>query len=74
MKVELRKCGESLTFALPPELVSELHWEPGDICECHIEADGLRIVRTETAHDHVMKIAREVMDEYRDVFEALAKS
>jgi antitoxin component of MazEF toxin-antitoxin module len=74
MKIELRKCGENLTLALPPELVSDLHWELGDICECHLEADGLRIVRTETAHEHVMKIAREVMDEYREVFEALAKS
>ena len=74
MKIELRKCGENLTLALPPELVSELHWEPGDICECHIEADGLRIVRTETAHDRAMKIAREVMDEYHDVFATLAKS
>jgi antitoxin component of MazEF toxin-antitoxin module len=74
MKVELRKWGENLTLVLPPELVSGLHWEAGDICECHIEADGLRIVRTETAHDHAMKIAREVMDEYHEVFTALAKS
>jgi antitoxin component of MazEF toxin-antitoxin module len=74
MKIEIRKCGHNLTVALPPELVSELRWEPGDVCECQIEADGLRIVRTETAHEHVMKIADEVMDEYREVFETLAKS
>jgi len=27
-----------------------------------------------TAHDYAMKIARECMDEYRETFEALAKS
>jgi len=74
MKIELRKCGENLMLALPPELVSDLHWELGDICECHVDADGLRIVRTETARDRAMKIAREAMDKYHDVFTGLAKS
>jgi len=74
MKIELRKCGENLTLALPPELVSDLHWELGDTCECHVEADSLRIVRTETARDRAMKIAREAMDKYHDVFTGLAKS
>ena len=44
MKVELRKCGESLTIAIPSELVSELNRGPGDTCECFIAAYGLRIV------------------------------
>lgn len=74
MKVELRKCGENLMLLIPGELVSELHWQPGDACECFIEAYGLRIVRTETDYERAMKIAREVMDEYHDVFVALAKS
>jgi hypothetical protein len=74
MKVELRKCCEALLAALPADLVAQLEWHAGDICECEIVDGGIKVVRTETAHDRTMKIARDVMDEYHDAFVALAKT
>jgi antitoxin component of MazEF toxin-antitoxin module len=74
MKTELRQCGDRLVLLLPLELVSELGWEQGDVCECRIEADGLRIVRIETAFDRTMEIARKAMEEYKETLATLAKS
>jgi len=54
--------------------VSRLGWEPDDFCEGEVNGDELRIVRTETKHASAMKIARQMMEEYRETFEKLAKS
>jgi hypothetical protein len=73
-KIKLQKSDGEITLALPADLVTSLDWKQGDICECVIESGGLRITRIESAHDRAMKIADEVMEEYREVFEALAKT
>ena len=74
MKLQIHKANGDLVFLVPAESVSSLGWQAGDVCECHCEVDSIRIVRTETKHDRAMQIADEVMDEYREVFENLAKS
>jgi len=74
MKLKIRKVNGDLVFLVPAESLSSLGWQAGDVCECRCELDSLRIVRTETKHDRAMQIADEVMDEYREVFENLAKS
>jgi hypothetical protein len=74
MKLKIRKANGHLVFLVPAESASSPGWKAGDVCECHLELDSIRIVRTETKHDRAMKIADEIMDEYREVFERLAKS
>jgi hypothetical protein len=73
-KVKLQSCDGKITLPLPADVEASLEWKPGDVCECIVESGGLRVVRIETAHDRAMKIAEEIMDEYREVFEALAKT
>ena len=74
METQIRKCKEGLSIILPDNLVAQLGWEHGDILSAAITAGSATITRTMTAHDHAMKIAHEMMDEYRETFEALAKS
>ena len=74
MKLKIRKTNGDLVFLVPAESVSNLGWKAGGICECDVEGEGIRIVRIETTHDRAMKIAEQVMDEYHEVFEKLAKS
>jgi antitoxin component of MazEF toxin-antitoxin module len=74
MEIQIRKCEKGLSIVLPENLVSQLGWGHGDILSAEVIANGATLTRAMTAHDHAMKIAREVMHEYRDTFEALAKS
>ena len=74
MELKIRRCGENLIILLPEELVAKFGWDVGDILSGEISANGVTIVRTMTAHDHAMNIAREAMDEYRETFVSLAKS
>jgi antitoxin component of MazEF toxin-antitoxin module len=74
MTSQIRKLGEKLIVALPPDLLARLGWDVGDVLSAEILEDGIKFTRTKTAHDHAMEIARDVMDEYRETFEALAKS
>jgi hypothetical protein len=39
-----------------------------------MDADGVKIVRTETAHDRGVRIAKDAMREYHVALEQLAKS
>jgi hypothetical protein len=74
MKMQVTKCKDNLTLVLPKEVVTELGWGDGDIVD--VTASGARLLaeRVMTNHDHSMQIARRLMDEYRETFEALAKS
>ena len=74
MKLEIRKVGDETVLALPAEIVSQLGWEPGDVCEGQLEGDRLSIIRTETNHDRAMRIARKGMEIYRATLDKLAKS
>jgi antitoxin component of MazEF toxin-antitoxin module len=74
MKMQVAKCKDSLFLVLPNEVVAELGWGHGDIVD--VSASGARLLaeRVMTSHEHTMQIAREVMNKYRETFEALAKS
>lgn len=74
MKLQLRRIGEQLVCVLPDEAVARLGWGSGDIVDLSVDENSLKIVRTQTAHDHAMDIAHKVMDEYHSVFETLAKT
>ena len=73
-KIEIEKCGDRLFMTLPADAVAQLGWGHGDILEAQIIEDSFRIHRTKTAHDYALELARKAMDEYRETFEALAKS
>jgi bifunctional DNA-binding transcriptional regulator/antitoxin component of YhaV-PrlF toxin-antitoxin module len=74
MKLEIRKVGDDTVIVVPAEVASELGWDPGDVCEGEVHGDVLRVVRTETKHAGAMRIALQIMEEYRETFEKLAKS
>jgi bifunctional DNA-binding transcriptional regulator/antitoxin component of YhaV-PrlF toxin-antitoxin module len=74
MKLEIRKVADDIVIVVPTEIASRLGWEAGDVCECEVHGDELRIVRTETKHARAMKIARRGMEKYHSTFEKLAKS
>jgi len=74
MESKIQKCGDKLVMVLPDECVAKLAWGVGDILALTAENGTLAILRTQSAHDHAMGFARRAMDEYRPVFEALAKS
>ena len=74
MQSNLRRCEDKLLIDLPAELSNKLGWSDGDILNVELADDGLKITRAMTAFDHVMEIAREGMEEYREALEILAKS
>ncbi len=74
MQIEIIKSGNDLLVVIPEEISGQLQWQQGDILKAEVAGDGLTLVRTETAHDRAMEIARAVMTEYHDLFVKLAKS
>jgi putative addiction module antidote len=74
MKGTLRKDGDDFVVVLPADVVERLAWESGDAVEVSVNGTEVRIVRSKTEHDRAMEIAEQVMDEYREVFETLAKT
>jgi hypothetical protein len=74
MKLKLTKIAGHHVFVLPADLIAKSGWKHGDIFQASVEGDALRLARTQDVHDPVMEIAEQVMEEYRETFEALAKS
>jgi antitoxin component of MazEF toxin-antitoxin module len=74
MKIRVRRFEEELGVVLPDELIASLRWESGDVLDIQIENDGLRIVRVETAFENAVGIGEQLMEEYRETLQALAKS
>jgi putative addiction module antidote len=74
MKIRVHQFEEELGVVLPDELIASLGWESGDVLDIQIEHDGLRIARVETAFENAMGIAEQLMEEYRETLQALAKS
>ena len=74
MKLQLRRIDDQLVCTLPDEVVARLGWGPGDTVDLDSDGSVLKIVRTQTAYDRAMKIARKVMDEYHSTLETLAKT
>jgi putative addiction module antidote len=72
--LQIRKVGNSLGVILPKEMAARLRWKEGD--KLHVveqTEQGVRLSPYDPDHAKTMKIAREVMEEYRDTFRALAK-
>ncbi len=74
MNGKLEKCRENLLVVIPSEAISQLRWGHGDVLAIEVAEGAVKVVRTMTAHDHAMQIARKIMDEYHDTFATLAKS
>ena len=74
MRLTIEKADSGLFVSIPEEVLVRLGWGHGDILSVEVAGEDLRVERTQTAHDHAMEIARKCMDEYREVFEKLAKS
>lgn len=74
MKLQLQKVGDQLACLLPDEVAARLRWEAGDVVELSVGENNLQVVRTQTAFDRAMEIARSGMDEYRETLATLAKS
>ncbi len=73
MKLELKKIGNSTGLILPKDLLARLGVGVGDGLYAKVTDDGLSLVVVDRDHDEAMRIAREVMDEYKDTFRELAK-
>lgn len=74
MKLEIKKIGNSTGLILPKELLARLGLEQGD--EVFI-SEGPDRTLTVTPYsgddDETMRIAREIMSEYKNTLKALAK-
>lgn len=73
MKLELKKIGNSTGLILPKDLLARLGVGVGDGLYAKVTDDGLSLVVVDRDHDEAMRIAREVMDEYKDTFRELAQ-
>ncbi len=74
MKIKIEKCKDKLLVVIPNDAITQLGWEHGDILDGEVANGSLKIVRSMTAHDHAMEIARNGMKKYRKTFETLAKT
>jgi antitoxin component of MazEF toxin-antitoxin module len=74
MSIQVGKCKDNLFVILPKQVVAALGWDSGDVVDVAVVDGSLKVTRTMTKHDHAMQIAHELMNEYRETFETLAKS
>lgn len=74
MKVEAKKIGNSTGFIVPSSVATRMGIEAGKVFYLTEKADGsLQISPYDPDFDAAMKVADEIMEEYRDTFAALAK-
>jgi putative addiction module antidote len=74
MQLEIKKIGNSTGIILPKELLAQLDLKQGDLMFVTIEPDkGIKITRHDPQHAEVMRLARDVMHEYRVTLTELAK-
>lgn len=71
--LKLTQIGNSVGAIFPRELLSQLKLEKGDELYVTESPDGLRLTHHNPVFAEQMKVAREVMKEYRDVLHELAK-
>ena len=72
--LQICKIGDSIAVALPREFVTRFDLKEGDKLYPVQQPDGsLRLVPYNPKHARAMEIARRMMREYRETFEALAK-
>ena len=73
MKLEIKKIGNSTGLILPKELLVRLGLEQGDEVIVSETQDGFRITRDNADFEQAMRIVDDIMVEYRETLEALAK-
>jgi putative addiction module antidote len=74
MKIEIKKIGNSDGLILPRELMQRLDLKRGQ--QLHIvelAGGGFQVLPYDPDFEKTMKVANDVMDEYRDTLAALAK-
>jgi len=74
MKIEIKKIGNSDGFILPRELMQRLDLKRGQ--QMHVvelAGGGFQVLPYDPEFEQTMRVADDVMDEYRDTLTALAK-
>lgn len=72
--LQVRRIGNSVGVIFPKELLARLRLKEGDKLYAVEQTErGLKLTPYDPKHARTMTIAREVMEEYRDTFRALAK-
>jgi len=74
MKIEAKKIGNSTGFIVPSNVATRLGIEAGKVFYLSEKADGsLQLSPYDPDFESAMKLADEIMEEYRDTFAVLAK-
>lgn len=73
MKLEIKKIGNSTGLILPKELLARLGLEQGAKVVVTETPDGFRITRDDADFEKAMSIVDDIMVEYRETLQALAK-
>lgn len=73
MKLEIKKIGNSTGLILPKELLARLGLEQGDEVVVTEAPDGFKVTRDNSDFERTMGIVDDIMVEYRETLEALAK-
>ena len=72
--LQIKKIGNSVGLILPKDLLGRLKLKEGDKLHVVEQTErGVKLSPYDPKHARTMKIAREIMDEYKDTFRALAK-
>lgn len=74
MKIEIKKIGNSDGLILPRELMQRLDLKRGQ--QLHVSelpGGGLQLLPYDPDFEKTVRIAEEIMDEYRDTLAVLAK-
>ena len=74
MKLEIKKIGNSTGVILPKELLARLNLSQGEwVYVTELPDGGVRLTPYDPDFEEVMRLADEIMDEYRDTLRALAQ-
>ncbi len=73
MKLEIKKIGNSTGLILPKELLARLGLKQGDEVIITEAPDGFKLTRDNSEFGRAMSIVDDIMDEYRDTLQELAK-
>ena len=73
MKLEIKKIGNSTGLILPKELLARLGLQQGDEVVVTESPEGFKVTRDNAEFERAMAIVDDIMVEYRETLEALAK-
>ncbi|MCH9806234.1 MAG: AbrB/MazE/SpoVT family DNA-binding domain-containing protein [Alphaproteobacteria bacterium] len=73
MKLQLKRIGNSTGLILPKELLARLNLEQGDEVIVSEGPEGFSVTTFSDDDEETMRLARDVIKEYRNTLKALAK-